>query len=175
MRGGAGARSLPAIDLYPANPTPTTVVGNQGVQGTYGMKFKSSQPGRVLGVKFHQAAGSTTSRTIGLYSLGTPGTLLASRAVTSAAGWNSFYFTSPVYIAANTLYVAAQFNAEASFSANYSSMGSDFVVDLLTCPANNTGGQFNGVWVIAAGITYPGNTDTTVSPKVAVSPIFQPL
>lgn len=92
----------------PATTTPTT----GAVDATpyeLGIKFKSSQSGRITGLRFYKDASNVGTHVGRLWSAS--GTQLASVTFTneSASGWQTAMFSSPVSITANTTYVASYF------------------------------------------------------------------
>lgn len=162
-----------SVDLFPTNPSPANAA-NTGATTSIGYKWRASVNGTCTGIKFHVQPASNINRDLGLYT--NTGTLLASVIGGSwSTGWTSYAWATPVNIDAGVLYVAVIYSSVGDISASYTTMGSDRVSDVLTAPADNSGGEFNGVWAFSVGsMSLPANTDTTVSPTMFVSPVFEP-
>lgn len=81
-----------------------------------GLKFRSSEAGKVMGVKFYKSQANTGVHTGTLWSK--QGQRLASVTFTgeTASGWQSAYFATPVDIAANTTYAISYFAPKGHFS-----------------------------------------------------------
>lgn len=81
-----------------------------------GLKFQSSAAGFIKGIRFYKATGFTGVRVASLWD--TIGTKLATATfVETASGWQQVLFTSPVAIAANTVYTASVFSASGDYVA----------------------------------------------------------
>jgi hypothetical protein len=87
----------------------TTFSGNMNNNLELGMQFTSTNSGWLTAIKFYKIAGDAgTSRTLTLWS---PTTYIVATLTTSsepASGWITTYFTSPVYIIANTKYIVSR-------------------------------------------------------------------
>jgi hypothetical protein len=88
---------VPQNPLYSAPPV------------TLGVKFESSVSGSITGIRFYKGAGNNGTHIGLLYGSG--GALLAQATFTAEtpSGWQQVNFSTPVAIAANTVYVAAYF------------------------------------------------------------------
>ena len=95
-----------AQSLFSASDTPAKSY-NDGKQLEVGVKFTSSVAGSITGIEFYRAAGDNGPDIAQLWS--STGTLLASGTFsnTSASGWQTVTFSSPVAITAGTTYVAS--------------------------------------------------------------------
>ena len=93
--------------LFGANYTPSHDVDSDSSAYELGVKFQSSVPGWVAGVRFYKGAGNTGTHTGSLWTAS--GTLLATGTFTNetASGWQTLTFANPVQISANTTYVVA--------------------------------------------------------------------
>lgn len=82
-----------------------------------GMKFTSSIPGQIIGVKFYKQSGNSGTHTGNLYD--NKGNKLASAAYTNetASGWQTVLFATPVKITAGT-YIAACYSASGFYSSD---------------------------------------------------------
>ncbi|TAZ69205.1 DUF4082 domain-containing protein [Rhizobium ruizarguesonis] len=93
--------------LFNASSTPTQTNLNDGQQLEVGVKFQSNVVGDVTGIKFYRSANDNGQNVVDLWT--TTGTKLATAtfANTTASGWQTVNFTTPVTIAANTNYIAS--------------------------------------------------------------------
>lgn len=83
------------------------------------MKFSSSIPGSITGVRFYKATNSTGIHTGTLWSAA--GVKLATGTFTgeTASGWQTLMFSAPVTINAATSYIASYHTAQYAYSNNY--------------------------------------------------------
>jgi hypothetical protein len=89
----------------------TGALGNDGTGGIeLGVKFRSSVPGSIIGIKYYRIAGNTGTHIGELYY--SSGVRMASATFTgeTASGWQTVLFPTPVKIAANTTYIASYFS-----------------------------------------------------------------
>ena len=122
-----------------------------------GMKFRASVPGVVTGLRFYKGAANTGTHVGSLWSIA--GQRLATATFTdeTASGWQQVTFSSPVSIAADTLYVASYFCPD----GHYSGEPYDFVQALDSPPlrAPATGEvSGNGVYSYGAASSFPVNS-----------------
>jgi hypothetical protein len=110
-----------------------------------GMKFRSSVPGFIRGIRFYKSASNTGTHVGNLWS--SSGTNLASVTFTgeTASGWQYQALTAPVAISANTTYVVSYHAPGGHYSANggYFSAGLDRY-PLRALSSSESGG--NGVY-----------------------------
>ena len=112
-----------------------------------GVKFSSSVAGSITGIEFYRATGDTGSDVAQLWS--STGTLLATGTFsnTSASGWQTVTFSSPVAITAGTTYVAA-YHSTGAYAATNNYFTTALTNGSLTAPAS-------------AGVYAYGGTSTT--------------
>nr|WP_281005309.1 DUF4082 domain-containing protein [Mesorhizobium sp. DCY119] len=93
--------------LFSASSTPAQTNLNDGQQLEVGVKFQSNVAGDVTGIKFYRSANDNGQNVVDLWT--TTGTKLATAtlAASSASGWQTVNFATPVTITANTTYVAS--------------------------------------------------------------------
>ncbi|TAZ48456.1 DUF4082 domain-containing protein (plasmid) [Rhizobium leguminosarum] len=93
--------------LFSASSTPAQTNLNDGQQLELGVKFQSNVAGDVTGIRFYRSANDNGQNVVDLWS--STGTKLATATftTTTASGWQTANFTTPVTIAANTNYVAS--------------------------------------------------------------------
>ncbi|MGR9080364.1 DUF4082 domain-containing protein [Rhizobium leguminosarum] len=103
----AASAAPTTYSLFNASSTPTQTNLNDGQQLELGVKFQSNVTGDVTGIRFYRSANDNGQNVVDLWT--TTGTKLATAtfANTTASGWQTVNFTTPVTIAANTTYVAS--------------------------------------------------------------------
>jgi uncharacterized repeat protein (TIGR01451 family) len=96
------------VSIWPTSAVPANPYLSSSL--TVGVKFRSDVSGNITGIRFYKGAGNNGTHIALLYNSG--GTLLAQAtfAGETASGWQQVNFSTPVAIAANTVYVAAYFS-----------------------------------------------------------------
>ena len=137
----------------PANPS---VTDNQPIE--IGTKFRSSSSGYISGIRFYKGLTNTGTHIASLWTAG--GTQLATATFTSesASGWQEVRFASPVFIQANTTYIASYFsqNGYFAFSPGFF-LNSGVTNGPLTALQAGIDGP-NGVYKYGGGFPDGGNT-----------------
>jgi len=126
-----------------------------------GVKFYSSLPGFITGVRFYKASGSTGTHIGNLWTAG--GQLLATANFTgeTASGWQQVNFSTPVGISANTTYVASYFVPAGHYAADanyFTNVGVDSYP--LHAPASGAVAGGNGVYAYTSTSAFPGQSYT---------------
>ena len=165
---GAGLTSAPSnsIVVIPAttsytifgNMTPTTTTTSDANAVELGVKFESSEPGYITGVRFYKGAGNTGTHVGHLWT--STGSLLATATFTgeTASGWQQVNFATPVAITAGTIYVASYFAPVGHYADDYNYFASSGVTNgPLTALANSTPGG-DGVYKYGASGGFPNTT-----------------
>jgi hypothetical protein len=139
---GAVAQS---IDIF-GNAVPLHPTGG-GAKETLGLKFWSSQSGRISAIRFYRAAASPTGYVARLYSAG--GVVLGSATLTSDSCsvpcWEVASFASPISISANTTYIAAYYSPSGEGAADPNELMNGVMNGPLIAPASSAVGG-NGVY-----------------------------
>jgi hypothetical protein len=96
-----------SVSIWSASAAPSTFATSDGSAVELGVKFRSDVAGVVTGVRFYKGTTATGTHTGTLWS--STGAMLATATFTgeTASGWQQVIFSSPVVIAANTVYVAS--------------------------------------------------------------------
>jgi hypothetical protein len=125
---------------------------NTGIE--VGVKFRSSLPGYISGIRFYKTDGNTGTHTGELYTSG--GTRLAQAVFTNetATGWQTVTFSSPVAITDNTTYVAAYFSPNGTITSTPHYFTKEIVNNPLTALKDGEDGS-NGVFVISTTPSFP--------------------
>ena len=147
-----------ATTIWQNTTVPATVDGGADKRVELGVKFRSDVAGNITGIRFYKAAANTGTHVGNLWS--STGTKLASATFSgeSASGWQQVNFSTPVAIAANTVYVASYHANNGHYSADvnyFSAAGVDHAP--LHALANGVSGG-NGVYAYATSSIFPTNT-----------------
>jgi hypothetical protein len=145
--------------VFSNNYTPSVTSANDSGAYELGMKFQSSVPGWVAGVRFYKGAGNNGTHTGTLWTAS--GTKLATGTFTNetASGWQSLTFASPVQISANTTYVVSYYDPSGHYADDQDAFDSALNTPPLTglkAVYTGTGGG-NGVFN-AGGPGFPTGT-----------------
>ncbi|MCL4545326.1 MAG: DUF4082 domain-containing protein, partial [Chloroflexi bacterium] len=143
--------------LWSSSATPVHPSVNDPQPVELGVKFASSEPGYIKGIRFYKGSANTGPHVADLWSAS--GQLLAETGFTSetASGWQEADFTTPVAIQPGQVYIAAYHTA----SGNYAEDDGGFTVAVVTPPltalaSGSSGG--NGVYVYSSGNAFPTQT-----------------
>jgi hypothetical protein len=146
---GAGPAPCPC-QLF-GQQQPGTADAGDASNVELGMKFQTSVPTVVTGVRFYKASANTGTHTGSLWT--TSGQLLATGTFTgeTASGWQSLTFASPVQIKAGTTYVVSYHTTAGHYSADgayFANNGAGRAI--VTAPSSPASGG-NGVYVYGGG------------------------
>jgi methionine-rich copper-binding protein CopC len=134
--------------LFGANYVPTTTSTDDPTAYELGMKFQSTIPGWVAGVRFYKGAGNNGTHTGSLWT--SSGTLLATGTFTNetASGWQTLLFANPVQITANTTYVVGYYDPDGYYASELDKFDWQLSTPPLIAPNSNymVSGGGNGVY-----------------------------
>jgi hypothetical protein len=151
----AVAQSSPVNIL--GNAVPTNPVEADPNAVTLGLKFWSTQPGAVAGIRFYRDHTNSYGYTARLYTAA--GSLLAqARTATDTCTvpcWEQVNFAAPIAISANTTYVAAYYTSNGYYADGYYGLTNGATNGPLVAPASGASGG-NGVYVYAK--SFPAST-----------------
>jgi len=140
--------------IWPGTAVPGLVDGGPDSAVELGVKFRADSNGFITGIRFYKASTNTGTHVGNLWT--SSGTRLATTTFTgeTASGWQQVLFSSPVAIAANTVYVASYHANTGHYSAdvNYFATGVDNPP--LHALANGVSGG-NGVYAYGATSNFP--------------------
>ena len=141
------------IEISAAQPTSIfgNAVSNNPIDDpgpvTLRVKFWSSQPGTIAGIRFYRAAANSQGYVAKLYTAS--GTLLGSTTIARESGplpgWQEADFASPIPISANTTYVAAYYCSVGQGAWDAFGLTNGVTNGPLTSPASGAVGG-NGVY-----------------------------
>ena len=144
--------------LWPSSAVPAQVDAGADSSVELGVRFRSDVAGTVTAIRFYKAAANAGPHVASLWTNG--GTLLARVTFTgeSASGWQQAALSSPVALAANTLYVVSYHCNAGHYSASgnyFASAGADS--GPLHAPSSAVAGG-NGVYRYGASAVFPNQT-----------------
>jgi hypothetical protein len=145
------------VTLFSANQTPAAVTVNDPNPIELGVKFQSSQTGNITAIRFYKGPPNIGTHVGNLWTAS--GSLLATVTFSneSSGGWQQVNLSSPVSIAANTLYVVSYHsNGEYSADTHYFDSAAQ-TNGPLTAPATGSVGN-NGVYAYGSTSVFPTNT-----------------
>ncbi|MBY5818582.1 DUF4082 domain-containing protein, partial [Rhizobium leguminosarum] len=143
--------------LFNASSTPAQTNLNDGQQLEVGVKFQSNVVGDITAIKFYRSANDNGQNVVDLWT--TTGTRLATATFTNttASGWQTVNFTTPVTIAANTTYIAS-YHTTGAYVATNNFYTTAVTSGPLTAQSTTTAGG-NGVYA------YGGSATTGIFPN----------
>ena len=132
----SGAAACPC-SLLSSSATPPIPDSGDGSAITVGLQFTANVDGFITGLRYYRDAANTGTHTGAFYTQG--GTRLATLTFpTSAPGWQTATFTSPVPITAGTTYVASAFMP----AGRYSVAPNFFATPVVNSPLTGTLGTY---------------------------------
>ena len=140
-----GPRTCPC-SIWTPSATPEVASNPDALAVELGVRFRSDIAGFITGMRFYKGVGNTGTHLGKLWTAN--GTLLGSVTFTNetASGWQETNFSSPVAIAASTVYVASYHTS----TGHYSSTGEYFAAtgkDSTPLHALQNGVNGNGLYV----------------------------
>jgi hypothetical protein len=121
-----------------------------------GVKFRSSESGRVSAIRFYRGVANPSGYIVKLYN--STGTELArATAPSGTTGWQEVAFANPPTIVANTIYVASYYTSGGRYAATNNGFAEDFSRAPLTAPASAAVGG-NGVYRYGVDGGFPDST-----------------
>ncbi len=130
-----------------------------------GVKFKSDVAGTVTAIRFYRGAATGTSGGYTVHLWSASGTLLGTGQGTDGPdtpGWTVINLTTPVSIAANTVYVASYYSGTGQVSAD----GSYFTTAVNSVPLHalkSTSTSGNGIFSYCTGGCFPTDVDSATN------------
>ncbi|MGZ3862135.1 MAG: DUF4082 domain-containing protein [Bacteroidia bacterium] len=154
-----GASASAAKSIWDNNTlpgTPSVTIDSSSIE--VGLKFRSTVPGKITGIRFYKGVANTGTHTGSLWS--STGSLLSTATFTNEtnSGWQQILFATPVTIAANTTYIASYFapNGRYAYDKNYFATGGVSNNPLKALQDGEDGS--NGVYIYSNGGVFPNNS-----------------
>jgi hypothetical protein len=144
--------------IWSSSAVPTVIDAGAGGSVELGVKFTADSSGLITGIRFYKGSANTGTHVGSLWS--STGTLLAQATFTgeTASGWQEVNFSSPVMIAANTMYVASYHTNVSHFSIDLNTFTTAGVDNApLHALANGVSGG-DGVYLYSSISSFPTNT-----------------
>ena len=164
--GSAGAGTTVTVSndvtcpctIWSASATPTNVTDPDTASIEVGVKFRSDVAGFITGIRFYKGPGNGGTHVGNLWTAG--GVLLATATFTgeTASGWQQVNFSTPVAIAANTVYVASYFAPQGRYSGDNSYFATSGVDRGVLHALSNSESGGNGDYAYRASSGFPGST-----------------
>jgi hypothetical protein len=143
--------------IWPGTAAPATANSGQAGPVELGVSFKSDTSGAVTGIRFYKSTANTGTHIGHLWS--SSGALLASVTFTgeTASGWQQVNFSSPVAIAANTVYVASYETTVGFWSVSWQYFASSGFNNPPLHALQNGSGAPDGGWGTAGTFPHSSN------------------
>ncbi|WP_242618229.1 DUF4082 domain-containing protein [Edaphobacter modestus] len=160
--GAAGvnfqAQTCNCISIWPASATPAIVDSNDATPVEVGVKFVSTLPGVIYGLRFYKASANTGTHVGHLWS--STGTQLASATFTgeTASGWQQIIFSTPISVTPNVTYVASYFAPNGHYSADTNYFASNGVNTPPLQALASTTNSSNGIYLYSSSGGFPTNS-----------------
>ena len=164
------AASSTTVRLFSASHEPSIVAANDPRSVELGLKFQTSTPGDIIGIRFYKGPTNTGAHVADLWS--STGTLLATAAFTNetADGWQQVNFATPVTIMPETTYIAS-YHTAGNYAADPGLLANAITNGPLTAPSSGSISG-NGVFAYGTDSLFPTNTYNSTSYGVDV--VFRP-
>jgi hypothetical protein len=161
------AAAAKTVTLWATSAKPAVKNSSSAKPVEIGVRFRATQTGDVLGVRFYKGSKNTGTHTGSLWSAS--GKRLATVKFTgeTASGWQTARFAKPVAIRANTTYVASYFAPKGHQSYTRSGFSSARTSGPLVAPAGT-----NSVYTKASKSAFP--TKSYKSTNYWVDVLFRP-
>jgi hypothetical protein len=143
--------------LWSATARPVTAADPDTVSVNLGVKFRASQNGYIVGIRFYKSSSNTGTHVGALWT--SSGQKLAQATFTNetASGWQQVLFSTPVRITANTVYVASYLAPRGRYAGdNYYFSSRSLTNGPLTALQNGTSGS-NGVYAYGSSVMFPNS------------------
>ena len=143
--------------IFPNTAVPAQPALSDQSSVEVGVKFSTSQPGYVTGIRFYKGAGNGGLHTGNLWT--GSGQLLARVDFTSetATGWQLARFDRPVFVQSNTTYVASYFAPQGRYAGDAGYFATSVDVSPLRVPSSAASGG-NGVYAYGPTTRFPSQT-----------------
>ncbi|MCU1240028.1 MAG: hypothetical protein JWO71_754 [Candidatus Acidoferrum typicum] len=172
--------------IWPSTLVPATVDNGPDGPLELGVSFKADTSGTITGIRFYKSAANTGLHKGHFWTR--TGALLATVTFTgeSASGWQQANFSTPVAIAANTVYVASYQSANGHWSVNWNYFATSGVNNAPLHALQNGNGAPDGVW--GGPGAFPTHTNASnywvdvvfsgaagVAPSITAQPASKPV
>jgi hypothetical protein len=151
-----------ALTIWSDSSQPITALSGETIPYELGVKFTSDVSGYVTGVRFYKGGVANGGTHIGHLWAGTGGAALASATFTGEtdSGWQEVDFATPVFITANTMYIASYYAPEGNYAFDTGSQAGGLVAGVDNPPLHAVANTVsaNGVYVQQPGGGFPNQS-----------------
>ena len=160
--------NLPAASLFSASDIPENLSWNDTTPVELGVRFQTSVPGSITGIRFYKSPLSTGANIGNLWNAN--GTLLATVTFTdeTASGWQQVNLPNPVALTPGNTYIVSYFSS-GYYAADPQYFATALTNGPLTAPAS-TSSAGNGVYSYGNSSSFP--TDSYESTNYWVDVAF---
>ncbi|MHA3774172.1 DUF4082 domain-containing protein [Verrucomicrobiota bacterium sgz303538] len=161
--------SVNAVSAWPATTVPGTVDSGSSLPIELGVRFRVDVPGTITGIRFYKAAANTGTHVGSLWT--STGTRIASATFTGerASGWQQVNFTTPVTVAASTVYIASYHCPDGHYSKTQNGFKNKGVDNgPLHLLADGVSGA-NGIFTFGQAGSFPTSTSKSTNYWVDVA------
>lgn len=146
------------LSIWPASTKPTLVDSNDSTPVEVGVKFTTTEPGVVYGLRFYKASTNTGTHVGHLWS--STGTLLATATFSgeTTSGWQQIIFSTPISLTPNVTYVASYFAPNGHYSADTNYFASNGTNSPPLQALANTANSSNGVYLYSSNGGFPASS-----------------
>lgn len=151
------------FSIWASSVTPKVVSSSDHRAQELGIKFQSDLSGYIAGVRFYKGAGNTGTHVGHLWS--STGVLLATATFSAetTSGWQQVHFTTPIAIAANTVYVVSYYAPVGSFSYSTSYFSKAGIDTAPLHALSNTAAGGNGVFTRGKLGSFPSSSNNATN------------
>ncbi|GAA3798975.1 hypothetical protein GCM10022226_17950 [Sphaerisporangium flaviroseum] len=146
-----------AASIWPTTALPAIASSGDTNSVEVGVKFQTSTPGVISGVRFYKGSFNTGTHVGNLWT--STGQLLARATFTaeSSNGWQKVAFSAPVTVTPGTTYVASYFAPQGNYSKDSPYFTQPVVRGPLTALADGTDGG-DGLYKYTSSTAFPTST-----------------
>jgi hypothetical protein len=152
------AQTCNCLSIWSSSTVPSLVDSNDGTPVEVGVKFTTSEPGVVYGLRFYKTSTNTGTHVGHLWS--STGTLLATATFTgeTASGWQQIIFSTPISLTPNVTYIASYFAPNGHYSADTNYFATNGTNSPPLQALANTSSSSNGIYLYSSSGGFPTGT-----------------
>jgi hypothetical protein len=143
---------------WPSTATPTNPAVNDPGAVELGVKFRVDVDGYITGVRFFKGTGNTGTHIGNLWSLDGSRLATANFINETASGWQEVQFSTPVPVAANTVYIASYYAPNGHYAGDNNFFANAGVDNAPVHLLQNGVSGGNGVYAYGSSSGFPSQT-----------------
>jgi hypothetical protein len=168
----SNASAAPSTQSLWPNDVPANAAASDSNSVNVGLRFHSSVPGQITGIRFYKGVGNTGTHVGSLWSAAGKQLETVSFTNETATGWQTATFATPISIAAFTTYDASYLAPHGHYAYNYNYFGTAHQNgNLVAEQAQSSSG--NGVYAYSSTTAFPATGSKNLS-NYWVDVLFQP-